>query len=261
MLTRSLFKAREAFKKRDEDASKKAHDAKINEEQHNTAGQYIKSFVYGGMDGIITTFAVVAGVVGASLSSNVILILGIANLLADGLSMAIGDFLSTKAEIQYKNNERLREAWEVDNYPQGEKLELVQLYMEKGLSKEDSEQITEIISKDKKVWVDVMMVEELGLIEEDESPLKNALVTFFSFAFFGFIPILAYLLARKINFIAENVFVFDCILTGFTLLVLGAVKAKVTGVNWFKSCLETLIVGGLAAGVAYAVGVLLSNLA
>jgi vacuolar iron transporter family protein len=261
MLTRSLAKAREAFKKRDEAASREAHDANMSKEQHNTAGQYIKSLVYGGMDGIITTFAVVAGVVGASLSSNVILILGIANLLADGFSMAVGDYLSTKAEIEYKNHERLREIWEIDNYPQGEKQELIQLYMDKGLSKEDSEQITGIISKNKKVWVDIMMVEELGLIEEDESPLKNALVTFFSFAFFGFIPIVAYLLARKVSFIADNVFIFDCILTGFTLLVLGAVKARVTGINWIKSSIETLIVGGLAAGIAYVVGVLLSSLA
>lgn len=261
MLTRSLDRAREAFKKRDEAASKKAHDANLSKEEHNTAGQYIKSLVYGGMDGIITTFAVVAGVVGASLSSSVVLILGIANLLADGFSMAVGDFLSTKAEIEYKNHERLREAWEVENYPQGEKKELIELYMDKGLSKEDSEQITDILSKNKKVWVDVMMVEELGLIEEDESPLKNALVTFLSFAFFGFIPILAYLLARKVSFIADNVFIFDCILTGITLLVLGAIKAKVTGINWIKSGIETLIVGGLAAGIAYAVGVLLSSLA
>ena len=101
MLTRSLDKAKEAYKNRDIEASKKAHmqETKYADEQHTqTQGKYIKSVIYGGLDGIITTFAVVAGVAGAALSPAVVLILGFANLIADGLSMAIGDFLSTKAE-------------------------------------------------------------------------------------------------------------------------------------------------------------------
>lgn len=260
MFSRNLDKAREAFKNRNIEESKRAHAAKANIEAHNKGGQYVKSLVYGGLDGVITTFAVVAGVVGASLSSSVVMILGIANLLADGFSMAIGDYLSTKAELEYKHTERERETWEVEHNPEGEKEELIELYMEKGLSKQDSEQITNILTKNKKAWIDIMMVEELGLIEEDESPVKNALVTFVSFAFFGFIPVIAYIIAVKLSFAANNAFLFDCSLTGITLIILGAVKAKVTGKNWLKSGIETLVVGGLAAGIAYLVGVLLSGI-
>ena len=88
--------------------------------------------MYGGLDGIITTFAVVAGVAGASLSAGVVLILGFANLIADGISMAIGDYLSSKSEREYEAAERKREAWEVEHYPEGEKKELVELYEAQG---------------------------------------------------------------------------------------------------------------------------------
>lgn len=261
MITRNLDKAREAFKKGNIEESRLAHDNKRFLEEHNKNGQYIKSLVYGAMDGIITTFAVVAGVVGAKLSVGIILILGIANLLADGLSMAIGDYLSTKAEVDYNNSERKREEWEVNHNPEGEKNELEELYISKGISKEDSKTLTNIISKYKKAWVDIMMVEELGIIENDDSPLKNALVTFFSFATFGFVPILGYMIGTRIEWLSGSVFLLDCILTGITLMVLGAIKGSITTKNKFISAIETLIVGGLAAGVAFAVGQILSALA
>lgn len=263
MFSRNLDKAKEAFKNKDVEAAKKAHQLKKRSyEKHNTEqGQYIKNVVYGGLDGIITTFAVVAGVAGASLSPGVVLIMGFANLIADGLSMAIGDYLSTKAEIKYKELERERETWEVEHYPEGEKIELIELYTAKGMEKEDAVTVTEIISKNKNTWIDIMMVEELGIIEEDESPVKNALVTFTSFVIFGFIPVLAYVLSRFIPYFAENTFIIASVLTGATLFTLGALKVKVTEENWLKSGLEMLIVGGLAATAAYIIGNLLSAVA
>lgn len=263
MLTRSLDKAREAYKTKDIHASIKAHQHQKDKaiENHSSAGQYIKSLIYGGLDGIITTFAVVAGVAGAALSPGVVLIMGFANLIADGLSMAIGDYLSTKAEIEFQQAERKREAWEVQNYPEGEKLELIEIYMEKGLSKEDSISITNILSKNEETWVDIMMVEELGIIQEDESPIKNALVTFISFIIFGFIPVVTYVISKLIPSMQLNTFALSCILTSLTLFVLGALKVKVTGKNWLISGLEMLIVGGLAAGAAYGIGILLSGIA
>lgn len=120
MAQRDLDKAREAYKVGDVKASKEAHSTNSSEDHKVGQGKYIKSTIYGGLDGIITTFAVVAGVTGASLQVSIVLILGLANLLADGLSMAIGDYLSTKAEIEYQADERKREAWEVKHYPEGE---------------------------------------------------------------------------------------------------------------------------------------------
>ncbi|PIR93585.1 hypothetical protein COT97_05865 [Candidatus Falkowbacteria bacterium CG10_big_fil_rev_8_21_14_0_10_39_11] len=260
-LTRSLEAAKKAYKKRDVNASIKAHQGGADHEHHKVEGQYIKSLIYGGLDGIITTFAIVAGVAGASLSFGIVLILGFANLIADGISMAVGDYLSSKAENEYKRSERKREEWEVDNHPDGEKLELVELYQDKGIAKPDAEAIVNSISKYKEAWLDIMMVEELQLIEDDGSPVKNAFVTFFSFQIFGFIPLIAYVFSRFIPLFEQSTFIIAALLTAITLFILGALKVKLTDKNWFKAGLETLVVGGLAAGAAYGVGVLLAGLA
>jgi len=262
MLSRSLNKAKLAYQTGDVDASKAAHAPGARAgEPHKEGGSSIKSLVYGGLDGIITTFAVVAGVAGAELSTGIVLILGFANLFADGISMAIGDFLSTRAETEYNEAERVREKWEVDNYPEGEKVELVELYQEKGIPEEDAKQMVDILAKHPEAWVDVMMVEELGIVEEQESPVKNALVTFFSFAIFGFVPLVAYVLARVVPFLAANTFIVACVLTGLTLFGLGAQKVRITNKNWFVSGMEMLILGGVAAAAAYGIGVLLQGLA
>ncbi len=260
-LSRDLQKAREAYQKGDVQASIAAHTAQAAEKHQHEHGQYIKSAVYGGLDGIVTTFAVVAGVAGASLSAGIVLILGFANLIADGLSMAIGDYLSTKSEQEYHRAERERERWEVEHYPEGEKQELVELYTAKGLSRSDAETIVEILARNQEAWVDVMMVEELGILGEEESPLRNALVTFFSFALFGFVPLLAYVAVRLLPTLALNTFAMASLFTAVTLFVLGALKVKVTGQNWLKSGLETLLIGGITALAAYGVGLLLSGLA
>jgi VIT1/CCC1 family predicted Fe2+/Mn2+ transporter len=261
MFTRNLDKAKEAYKNKDIRQTIAAHKGlAVSTEEHNsTQGKYIKSIVYGGLDGTITTFAAVAGVAGAALKPEIVLIMGFANLVADGLSMAIGDYLSTKAEIAYSAAEREREAWEVEHYPEGEKLELIELYVAKGMEQKDAEMVTEIISKHKKSWVDIMMVEELGIMSSDESPVKNALVTFCSFSFFGFLPILAYIVLQFVPSM-PNPFIIATAVTGMTLFSLGAIKVKVTGQNWFLSGLEMFMVGGVAAASAYGVGAFLNML-
>lgn len=261
MLTRNLEKARSAFRRHDPEASKKAHEGGGAPEEHQTGhGQYLKSFVYGGLDGIVTTFAVVAGVAGANLSASLIFILGIANLIADGISMAFGDYLSTKAENEYMAAERVRETWEVQNYPDGEKKEMVELYMEKGIAPEDAKIAVDALSKHEKPWVDIMMVEELGLVENPESPLKNAMVTFGSFTLFGAIPVLIYVVAHFIPFFAARTFALACILTGITLFVLGTLKIYFTRQPWYRAGIEMLLLGGFAAAAAYLVGALLGRL-
>jgi len=259
MFSRSLDKAQKAFKEKNIQQLRQAHDADGDEPHKNSHGQYIKSMIYGGLDGIITTFAVVAGVAGASLSAGIVLILGFANLIADGLSMAIGDFLSTRAENEYNHTERQREIWEVENYPDGEKKEMVEFYRSKGIEEHEADTIVNIISKHKKAWVDIMMIEELGIIESDESPLKNALVTFVSFISFGFIPLVIFILAYILPELSKQTFLMASILTGIALFVLGALKVRITGKNWFLSGMEMFLVGSLAAVAAYGIGYFLSG--
>jgi vacuolar iron transporter family protein len=261
MITRNLDKAREAFRNGSIEASRAAHSAAAAESHTQAQGRYLKSVVYGGLDGIITTFAVVAGVAGASLSAGVVLILGFANLVADGISMAIGDYLSSKAEREYEAAERKREAWEVEHYPEGEKKELVELYQAKGVSRPDAESVVAVLSKHPKAWVDIMMVEELGIVTSDDSPLANAVATFLSFAVFGFVPLLTHVLATFIPALRATSFLIAALLTGVTLFALGSIKVRITGRNWFLSGLETLVIGGVAAAAAYGIGVLLGGLA
>lgn len=261
MLTRNLDRAREAWKSKDSRLSAQAHLGGGPKEGHKSAGNSIKSAVYGGLDGIITTFAVVAGVAGAELSAGIALILGFANLLADGLSMAIGDFLSTRSEKEFQRTERRREEWEVDNCPEGEKLELIELYEGKGLSREDATQVVNILAKDKKVWVDIMMVEELGILEDDEPPLKSALVTFFSFVAFGLVPLLSFVAAEFLPALKQQTFPIAVGLTAGTLFLLGSLKTRFTDIAWWKSGLEMLLVGGLAAAASFFIGIALKGLA
>ncbi|MFZ5831895.1 MAG: VIT1/CCC1 transporter family protein [Planctomycetota bacterium] len=265
MPSRDLEKARQAFDRKDPSASRAAHAARTGvraDERHGgQGGQYLRSAVYGGLDGIITTFAVVAGAAGASLSAGVVLILGFANLIADGLSMAIGDYLSTKAELDYQKTERQREQWEIETYPEGEQHEMIELYVAKGISEEDARTIVSIFSRNQRAWLDVMMVEELGIVESDESPVKNALVTFFSFGLFGLVPLLAYVALHLAPSVPVNRFALACAFTAATLFALGAMKSRVTRQNWIRAGFETLLVGGIAAVAAYVVGVVLGGLA
>lgn len=262
MLTRNIDKAKDAYKNKDVEATRRAHDGHVHSEPHKQeSGQYIGSAVYGGLDGIITTFAVVAGVAGAKLSAGVVLILGFANLIADGISMAVGDYLSTKAEQEYTQAEKKRERWEVDVYPEGEKLEMVEIYQGKGYSKDDARQMVDIISKNKEGWVDIMMKEELEIIEDSSSPLKNAFVTFGSFAIFGFIPLIAFTVAQLYQALEGSTFLIASVMTGVTLFILGALKVRITSQNWLRAGAEMLLVGGIAAAAAYAVGVALQGVA
>ena len=190
----------------------------------------------------------------------VILILGLANLLADGLSMAAGAFLSLKSEREYYDRERERETWEIEHFPEGEFVEMIQIYRAKGYSREDAEALMEIQSKDHDLWVDAMMVHELGLLPDDRQPLRSAMATFVSFLLAGAVPLLVYLLGLVAPIDPAVSFPVALVLSGLALFGLGAAKVFVTERNWFRSGLEMLLVGGVAAGIAYLVGYLLQGL-
>jgi len=214
------------------------------------------------MDGIVTTFAVVAGAAGADLGSAVILILGFSSLFADGLSMGLGDFLSETAEHKYIASEMAREIWEFENYPEGEKKEMVDLYEEKGFSHEDAVRMVEILSKNKDHFIDKMMVEELGLmpVDPNESPAKHGLVTFISFFINGLIPLLTFVVGAIISSVSQKqvnfkvLFAVNCVLTAITMFALGAVSSIFSIDPWWKSGLWTLANGVVVAGASYFIG-------
>ncbi len=261
-LSRRLEEARKAYAQRDRKASSKAHDperiAQAFEEEHGGAAhQYIGDMVYGGLDGIITTFAVVSGVVGANLGASIILILGLANLLADGFSMATGAYLSAKSEQEYYEREWEREKWEVEHFPEGERVELFEIYRSRGYSDDDAAKLVEIHSKDPELWTRAMMIDELGLLEDDKSPAMSGLATLGAFVIAGAVPLLVYLLGLFLPIPAALHFPMSFALSALALFGLGAAKVIVTGMSPVRSGIEMLVVGGLAGVVAYGVGALL----
>ncbi|MEM6523453.1 MAG: VIT1/CCC1 transporter family protein [Bacteroidota bacterium] len=219
---------------------------------------YISEFVYGGIDGAITTFAVVAGAAGANADVYWVLIFGFANLIADGFSMSVGNYFAVKAERDNFEKHRYIEYWEVDNLREKEVQEIREIYAAKGFEGELLEQVVEVITADKDVWVDTMMKEELEMIKEARSPFSTALATFLSFNVIGIIPILSYILYALFG-IGGNLFMISCIATGVALMIVGYLKSMVTKTSHLKGILETVLLGGLAAFLAYFAGDVLAR--
>ncbi len=222
----------------------------------------IENFVYGAIDGTVTTFAVVAGVVGASLPSSIIVILGFANLFADGFSMAVGNYLAVKTQNEYIAKARKREEWEIDNLIEEEKQEIRDIYAKKGFKEELLEDIVRIITGRRKIWVDTMMREELGLIEGKNSPLDNAVNTFLGFNIIGIIPLIPFLFlyVSGLNLSIGNAFFYSVVATASSFFLIGNIRGKVVQKPMIRSGLNTLFIGGIAAVVSYGVGHLLSTL-
>lgn len=214
---------------------------------------YLGPFVYGGIDGCVTTFAVVAGAVGAGFQSNIIIILGFANLLADGFSMSIGAYLSSKSERSYYNKQKQIEYWEIKNFPEKEKDEIRDIYREKGFEGETLEKIVAVITADKDRWVNVMMKEELGLTLEETSPLQIGIVTYFSFLFIGLIPLLVYVW-DYLSPVEYDLFLVSSLLTAIGFIIIGSLKSYITQTSILRGVAETLLLGIIAALVAYLVG-------
>ncbi len=219
---------------------------------------YLGDAVLGGIDGCVTTFAIVTGAIGAGFSTTVVIILGVANLLADGFSMAVSNYQGTKSEHELLDEARASEERHIEQYPQGEREEIRQIFMQKGFSGEVLEEIVTVITEDKTLWVDTMLTEELGLRLQAPSPLRAAIATFMAFLVVGLVPLLPFLLPIVAG---ENMFAASVIATSFAFLAIGMTKGKMLNLHIFKSGLETLFVGGAAAGISYLVGYLLQGLA
>ncbi len=228
--------------------------------QRGERHSYLRDFIYGAVDGAVTTFAVVAGVVGADLDTGIVIILGVANLLADGFSMAISNFLGTRAEQQQFALARRTEERHVLEIPEGEREEIRQLFAGRGFEGEQLEAVVDVITSDPERWVDIMMQEELGLPRYVASPLRAALWTFVAFLGVGALPLLAYIYAEVFGGLSEP-FVWSSVMTFVAFFVIGAVKGRFVIQAWWRSGLETLAIGGIAAALAYVVGVLLQGLA
>lgn len=220
----------------------------------------LEDFVYGATDGTVTTFAVVAGVVGASLSPAVIVILGFANLFADGFAMAMGNYLAAKARQEYIEKARQKEERKIDNIAPKERQEIRDIYAKKGFKGELLDEIVQVITSRRKVWVETLMREELGLIHDRWHPRDAAWTTFLSFSTIGLIPLLPFvaMLLGNLALPTIDVFGYSAAFTAGALFLIGGVKGRVLEKPLLRSGANTLLIGGIAASVAFAVGYLIS---
>ena len=215
---------------------------------------YLRDWVYGGIDGAVTTFAIVAGVVGADLSINVILALGCANLLADGFSMAAANFSGTRSEHEERARLTAIERRHIRTNPDGERREIYEIFRARGVSGDDLDNITDTITANEDLWIDVMLAEEYGQPSTLRAPLHAARVTFAAFVLAGAIPLLPYVLDLPSPHILA---------LGGTCAVffgVGALKSRWSLVDWRLSGAETLVIGTTAAAVAFGVGYLFRHI-
>ena len=215
---------------------------------------YLRDWIYGGIDGAVTTLAVVTGVAGAQLSKWIILALGFANLFADGFSMAASNYLGTKAELDdWRRLERI-ENRHIELTPEGEREEVRQIFARKGFEGDDLERIVELVTADRKRWVQTMLTDEYGLPQEVRSPWIAAISTFTAFLICGLVPVLPFALGM------DHALVVSVILTGVVFVAIGSIKSKWSTSPWWRSGLATLSVGAIAALLAYAAGVIVKRL-
>lgn len=214
---------------------------------------YIRDWVYGGIDGAVTTFAIISGVVGAELSTRTIIIMGFANLIADGFSMAASNYSGTKTEVD--NLERLRriERKHIAIEPEGEREEIRQILQSKGIEGEALESAVAAVTSNDETWISTMLADEYGLSEMVRSPMLSAASTFIAFLICGLVPLMPYLIGN------EDSFTVSLVATAIVFFGIGAAKSTWSPQPWWRSGLETLTIGLAASAVAYAIGYFLKS--
>ena len=233
-----------------------SHEPKAIAERLSAGPQpsYLPDAIYGAIDGTVTTFAILAGAVGANLPARVIIILGIANLVADGFSMAAGNFTAVRTALQRAEHLRKIEERQIAKNPEGERSEIREIYRHKGFTGETLEAITKLVTSRRGVWVDTMLAEEYGVTADGRSPWKAGVATYVGFLVAGALPLLPFV------FGADNSTQLAVIASALAFFLTGSFKSRWGTQSWLVSGLETLAIGMVAAGFAYAIGDLIERL-
>ncbi|NOJ30370.1 MAG: hypothetical protein DA328_09420 [Nitrososphaeraceae archaeon] len=220
----------------------------------------MRDIVFGFGDGVNTSLGIVAGVGGAIISADVVILAALIGMFTGAKAMAVQNYLAVKSQREILESEIKREEYEIENMPEKERSEIEQIYIEKGFEGEDLKKIVDKITSDKTVWLKTMLTEELGLnLDILGNPLKGALVMFGSFLFGGILPILPYF-AVKIGLISSPVAIIIAIITSIiSSFLVGALKARIAKKNWIKGGIEMAGLGTGIALIGYGIGTELSN--
>lgn len=229
---------------------------RLHTEEHTHEGVSVRDVVLGVSDGLTVPFALAAGLSGAVTDNFIVFLAGVAEMLAGGIAMGLGGYLSEKSHAEIYRKELERERYEVERLPEQEKREVREIWTARGYSGEELERLVDAIIKDRKRWVDFMMREELGLVEPAPgAALKTSLTIGVSYVVGALVPLFPFLLPMAIN----QALLVSTATTLTALFLVGILKARYTGGIWWRNGLETLLIGAAAAGAAYGLIRLLSH--
>jgi len=219
-------------------------------------GEYLPQFVYGGIDGTVTTFAVVSAAAGAGYSAGVILVLGFANLVADGISMGVSAYLSDRSEVDQFHKHRRSVIQLLENNIGKARVLLRKQLQKYGLKAALLEDATDTMLKDKEKAAEFILKEEHEMQESSQNPRMIAFMTFLAFVLVGIVPLAIYLFdfILEFDFDQNSLFVLASILSGLAFAAIGFLKSRVTQSNRVVAVAETLLLGGVAAASSYVIG-------
>lgn len=215
-----------------------------------SGGRYLSDAVLGGIDGCVTTFAIVAGAVGAGFPAVVALVLGFANLFADGFSMAVSNYEAIDARRDYVADLRRTEGRHIERIPEGERGEIREIFRRKGFEGAVLEQIVDTISSNREIWIDTMLAEEHGVEKVLAHPLRSALATFGAFVGIGALPLLPLFATLSL----QRQFMFSALIAAVVFFAIGLVKGVAYARHPLRAGLRTLLNGSAAASLAFLVG-------
>jgi vacuolar iron transporter family protein len=224
-------------------------------ERHFTATEAVRDIVIGMSDGLTVPFALAAGLSGAVASTSIVVTAGLAEIAAGSIAMGLGGYLAAKTDIEHYDNERKREISETKDVPDREKEEIVDVFRGYGLTEDQIAPIVDSISSEREKWVDFMMRFELGLDKPDRARARNSAFTIAtSYIMGGLIPLSPYIIFHQI----KVSLLFSIALTLAALFIFGYIKAHFTGIKPIRGAVQTILVGGLAAGAAFIIARIIS---
>ena len=217
-------------------------------ERHFTAGDVVRDVVIGMSDGLTVPFALAAGLSGAVDNSRIVVVAGLAEIAAGSIAMGLGGYLAARSDAEHYESERKREQREVEEIPDEEAREVMNVFTDYGLTRTEATPVVEALTKKPKEWVDFMMRFELGLEEPDpKRALQSAVTIAGSYIAGGFIPLFPYMVLHS----ARTALAWSAAVTLIALGVFGYIKGRFTGAKPRRSALQTIVIGGLAAGAAF----------
>ncbi|MBS3099591.1 VIT1/CCC1 transporter family protein [Candidatus Pacearchaeota archaeon] len=231
---------------------KSLHKQREMIEKHSRVGALFKEFILGGQDGLVNVLGVILGIAIATSDSKLVIIAGLAAAFAESFSMAAVAYTSAKTEEDYYNSQKKQEEYEVKTIPKKEKEEIYDIFYKKGFRGKLLNDIVKHVTSNKKVWIDIMMADELGLSNEFINPVKSAIVVGLAAILGSFIPLTAFFF-MPIN----SAIIWSLIISAIALFITGAVEGKITIGKWFKRGIQLAVIGMVAAGIGFLIGKIL----